>query len=306
MHIATDILYAGRMDLNLLHALDVLLEEGSVVGAAKRLHLSQPAMSRTLARLREATGDAIFVRSGRGLIPTPFAEAARAEVHEVVQGGHRLLSPQHAFSPETAERTFTLRCPEVLVTFLTLRLAEPPFSKCAGLRFRFVSESAFGESDLRHSQVDLEINAAKPQSPGLLSREIGRDHLVVASRQTGTSDEGRMTLRQFAAGRHILISRRGKLADAIAPILAAHGLRRRVVMAVPNSASALLLVSQTDFLAVVPERLSRPMLQRFGLQTHPFPEPLQPIPIVLTWHNRVDRDSGHTLLRTTLEQELVS
>ncbi len=306
MHMAAFVLYAVCMDLNLLHALDVLLEEGSVVGAAKRLHLSQPAMSRTLARLREATGDAIFVRSGRGLIATPFAESVRAKVHDVVQDGHDLLSPQRAFYPETAERTFTLRCPEVLVSFLTLRLAEPPFSKCAGLRFRFVSESAFEESDLRHSQVDLEINAAKPQNPGLLSREIGRDRLVVASRQRGISAERRMTLPQFAAGRHILVSRRGKLADAIDPILAAHGLRRQVVMAVPDSASALLLVSQTDFLTVVPERLSRLMLQILGLQIQPFPQPLQPIPIILTWHNRVDRDSGHLWLRTTLEQELAN
>lgn len=304
MHTATYLLYAGRMDLNLLKALDVLLDEGSVVGAARRLHLSQPAMSRTLARLREATGDAIFVRSGRMMVPTPFAASARAKVKELVSDGSTLLKPNRTFSPETAERTFSIRCPEVLATFLTLKLAQPPFSNYRSLRFRFLLERSDEADSFKDGESDVEINAAAPRSANVQSRVLGHDHLVVVSRRSGRFSRRPMTLRRFAEREHILVSRRGKLQDPIDALLAAHGLERRVVLSVPNSASALLAASQTDLLVTVPERISMQMLQTLGLQVARIPAPLEPIPIVLSWHQRFDSDPGHLWLQRTLENVL--
>src|SRR3982074_2328349 len=98
-----------RPDLNLLVTLDVLLEEGSVARASRRLRLSPSAMSRALARLREATGDPLLVRAGRGLVPTPRADALRGRVHELVQEARSVMRPVERADPATLVRSFTLR-----------------------------------------------------------------------------------------------------------------------------------------------------------------------------------------------------
>src|SRR5271167_1840915 len=98
------------VDLNLLVALDALLAEGSVTGAARRLGLSSSAMSRTLARLRSATGDPLLVRAGRGLVPTPRAAELREQVHELTRDAQTVLNPQTSHLDVTSlERTFTIR-----------------------------------------------------------------------------------------------------------------------------------------------------------------------------------------------------
>src|SRR6187399_1102231 len=96
-------------DLNLLVALDVLLAEASVAKAARRLRLSASAMSRTLGRLREATGDPLLVRAGRGLVPTPRALELRERVSQLVQEGEAVLRPAEALNLKQLVRTFTLR-----------------------------------------------------------------------------------------------------------------------------------------------------------------------------------------------------
>ena len=288
------------MDLNQLKTFHVLLEEGGVGNAAKRLHLSQPAMSRSLARLRESTGDAILVRSGRRMVPTPFAEASRAKVQEVLREARILLQPERTFSPEAEVRTFTLRCPEVVSSYLALKLAAAPFATYHNLRFRFFSESSNEDRDPRYDQVDLDVTAAPSSMPDVFSRSIGQDQLVVVSRRPKRS----LTLKQYADSQHVLISRRGRLTDPLDSVLSAEGLKRHVTMAVPNSASALLLVSQTDFLVTVPERLSQPMLRTLKLHKVRFPSSLKPIPIVLSWHKRVDTDPGHQWMRGAIENLL--
>ncbi len=290
------------MDLNQLETLHVLLEEGSVGGAAKRLHLSQPAMSRALARLRSSTGDAILVRSGRRMVPTPFAEVSRAKVQEVLREAWTLLKPARIFSPEVEVRTFTLRCPEVVSTYLASKLATPPFSNYPQLRFRFFSESSNDDREPRYDEVDLDVTAARSRTPDVLFKEVGYDHLVVVSRRP----QRNLTLKRYADSPHVLVSRRGRLTDPLDSILSAEGLKRHVVMAVPNSASALLLVSQTNFLVTVPKRLSQSMLRTLRLHTAHFPNPLEPIPIILSWHKRVDIDPGHQWLRRIVEALLVN
>lgn len=105
-----------QLDLNLLTALDALLEEGSVTGAAARLHVTAPAMSRSLGRIRKATGDQILVRAGRNMLPTPRALAMRAEVHALVQQAHRLLSARQELDLAALDRVFTVRWHDALTS----------------------------------------------------------------------------------------------------------------------------------------------------------------------------------------------
>ena len=100
-------------DLNLLIALDALLDEGSVVGAARRMHLSPAAMSRTLTRIREATGDPVLVRAGRGLVPTPRALAMQAQVRELVEQAAQVFQARDEVDMRTLERCFNVRSNDV-------------------------------------------------------------------------------------------------------------------------------------------------------------------------------------------------
>jgi DNA-binding transcriptional LysR family regulator len=111
-----------QLDFNLLNALDALLEEGSVAGAATRLHLSQPAVSRTLGRIRDVTGDQIMVRVGHRMEPTNYAASIREQVHAVVRQTRELLTPNQTVEIQNLQRTFTIRCNEVVATAIGARL----------------------------------------------------------------------------------------------------------------------------------------------------------------------------------------
>ncbi|TJX34492.1 MAG: LysR family transcriptional regulator, partial [Mesorhizobium sp.] len=136
-------------DLNLLFALDVLLAEGSVARAAHRLRLSPSAMSRTLARLREATGDPLLVRAGRGLVATPRAEELRRQVGRVVQDAEALLRPTELLDPRSLDRIFTLRTNESFVEEFAPRLVARIEADAPGVRLRFAPKSDKDAMSLR-------------------------------------------------------------------------------------------------------------------------------------------------------------
>ena len=125
-------------DLNLLVALDVLLAEGSVARAAQRLRLSPSAMSRTLARLRAATGDPLLVRAGRGLVPTPRAIELRGQVGQLVQDGKAVLRPSEMLDLKHLARTFTLRTREGFVETFGPDLIARVAKEASGVRLHFV------------------------------------------------------------------------------------------------------------------------------------------------------------------------
>src|SRR5271163_1849085 len=128
-----------NVDMNLLAALDVLLAEGSVTGAARRLGLSSSAMSRTLARLRSATGDPLLVRAGRGLVPTPRAAEMRDRVHELTREVRAVLRPRLThLDVASLERTFTTRVSEGFLDFLAAPVVAAVTGAAPRIRLRFV------------------------------------------------------------------------------------------------------------------------------------------------------------------------
>ncbi len=286
-----------HLDLNLLTALDALLEEGSVSGAAARLYLSEPAMSRTLGRIRRAMGDQILVRTGRTMTPTPHALAIRAEVHTLVQHAHAVLAPAHDLDLATLERTFTLQCHDAITMALGPALLVTLQTHAPGVALRLLAEASTDTNSLRHGQIDLEIGAAEPSLPEIRFETIGHDRLVVALRPDHPLTDGDLTIDRYAQARHIIVSRRGRLRDPIDDALAARGLRRRVVAAVPTSTAALHVVHQSDLVVVVPAYLCHPTASTQGLPTLPLPLDAPPVAINQAWHHRYDTDKAHTWLR---------
>lgn len=286
-----------HLDLNLLMALNALLEEGSVAGAAERLHLSAPAMSRTLGRIRRITGDQVLVRTGRTMTPTPRALAIRSEVHDLVQRARAVLEPDGDLDLATLERVFTVRAHDAVTTAIGPGILAAVRNAAPGVAVRLLAEASTDSNELRHGQVDLEIGSAEPELPEINHEPIGGDQLVAAFRPDHPLAAGTLTPARFAEADHIIVSRRGRLRDPIDETLAGTGLRRRVVASAPTSTAALHIVSCSDLLVAVPERICTPMLTTFGLTTRPLPFDLPPVPLHLAWHQRYDNDKAHTWLR---------
>jgi DNA-binding transcriptional LysR family regulator len=295
-----------HLDLNLLAALDALLEEGSVMGAAQRLRLSSPAVSRTLGRLRRLTGDDILVRTGRTMTPTPWALAIREQVHDLVQQAQAVLAPRLDLDLGELDRTFTLQCHDAVATAIGPALLAAVRAKAPKVRLRLLAEAATDTDDLRHGRVDLEIGADAPALPEIRSEVIGADRFVVVMSPDHPYATGRLDLAAYAEQTHILVSRRGLLADPVDTILAGHGLHRTVAAAVATSATALYAVSLAPHLLTLPERMCRPLIDALGLTVREVPIPLEPLPVRHNWHQRYDTDTAHAWLRREVQDAVAS
>jgi DNA-binding transcriptional LysR family regulator len=155
-------------DLNLLVTLEVLLAEGSVARAARRLQLSPSAMSRALARLREATGDPLLVRAGRGLVPTPRAIELRTQVGALVEGARAVLRPAERLDLSTLARRFTLRTSEGFVETFGPVLIADVMGQAPGVTLRFVAKADKESAPLREGEIDLETGVVDAETaPGV-------------------------------------------------------------------------------------------------------------------------------------------
>jgi DNA-binding transcriptional LysR family regulator len=286
-----------HVDLNLLTALDALLDERSVSAAADRLNLTQPAMSRTLGRIRRATGDQILVRSGRVMLPTPYAEAVRDQVHQLVTQAQAVLTPAAEVDPAGLERTFTIQCNDIVADALVPRLAALLAQAAPGVCLRVMGEAHTTSDELRRGRIDLQITDEAPPHAETRSTTVLTDELAVVGRRDLPYDPSEWT--GFAALPHVVISRRGRRRDRIDELLEARGLRRSVPFTVPTLSLALRILSTHHVIAVAPGLLTAPALPP-ALRTYPMPGPTPPVPAVLAWHARHDQDAAHRWFRTLI------
>ncbi|OYW75609.1 MAG: LysR family transcriptional regulator, partial [Verrucomicrobia bacterium 12-59-8] len=242
-------------DLNLLFTLDALLAEGSVARAAQRLRLSPSAMSRALGRLRDATGDPLLVRAGRGLVPTPRALELRERVQQLVQDAAAVLRPAEKLDLKRLVRTFTLRTSEGWAENFGPGLIARCGAEAPGVRLRFVPKPNKDSGPLRDGAVDLETGVVDATTgPEVRTQALFRDRLVGVVRLGHPLCKGRMTLARFAAGRHILVSREGDDRGPIDEALMLLGLEREITTIVGGFATAVALAGAGDLIASVPER----------------------------------------------------
>jgi DNA-binding transcriptional LysR family regulator len=286
----------GRPDLNLLVTLDVLLAEGSVARAARRLKLSPSAMSRALARLRHTTGDPLLVRAGRGLVPTPRALALREQVGPVVQEVEAILRP--AERPDLAQvaRTFTVRASDGFVENFGPGLIARVAREAPGIRLRFVQKVDGESASLRDGAVDLETGVVgQATGPELRTQALFRDRFIGVVRRGHPLARGRMTPPRYAAAPHVHVSRRGLDRGLVDEALQPLGLERNIVTTVTGFAAALTLARQTDLLATVPARHTDSL--RAGMHAFRLPVPTPEIVVSMLWHPRQDADPVHRWLR---------
>jgi DNA-binding transcriptional LysR family regulator len=283
-------------DLNLLVTLDVLLAEGSVARAARRLRLSPSAMSRALARLRETMGDPLLVRAGRGLVPTPRAIELRERVSQLVEDGKAVLRPSETLNLKQLDRTFSLRTSEGFVENFGPELIARVGEEAPGARLCFVQKPDKDSTALRDGIVDLETGVVgKTTAQELRVQTLFRDRFIGAVRLGHPFSQGEVSPSRFAAGRHIGVSRRGLDEGPIDEALKPLGLGRQIVTIVGGFSTALALARASDLIATVPERHTGNL--RVGMHSFPLPVSTPEVTVSLLWHPRLDADPAHRWLR---------
>jgi DNA-binding transcriptional LysR family regulator len=278
------------LDLNLLVALDALLAEGSVTGAARRLHLSVPATSRVLGRVRDALGDEVLVRAGRGLVPTPRALALRERVRRTVDDARAIF----AAGPGEPARTVTLRVDDAVIAIVAPALLAAVRRHAPGITLTFAAEGDEDVGALRDGRVDLDIGVQGPLGPEIRSRYLLDDRLVVIAHR---ARRGRLTLARFAAAEHVAVSRRGRRRGPVDDALARRGLARTVRVVVPDQLAAAVVVAQTDLIALVSERFAAAIARRLPVRSWAVPVALPAARVAMAWHPRFDDDPAHRWVR---------
>jgi DNA-binding transcriptional LysR family regulator len=289
-------------DLNLLIALDALLAEASVTRAARTLHLSTSAMSRTLTRLRAATGDPLLVRAGRELVLTPYAEGIRERARAAVGEARALLSSSAAtLDLATLERTFTLRANEAFAQALGARLIGAVAAQAPGVRLHFLPNLQKHTGYLRDGTADLEIGVVEEMGPEVRTRALFRDRYVGVVRAghplAGLAD---VPAAQYTAYGHVAVPYGERIARLLDAALAEQHLQRRIVAVLPNFTAALAVVRDSDLVALLPASVvtacavpdTPPAVQAFEL-----PVPMAPFAIAQMWHPRSEADPAHRWLR---------
>ncbi len=286
-----------NLDLNLLATLDVLLDEGSVVGAAKRLQLSSSAMSRALARLREATGDPLLVRAGRGLVPTPRALELRGRVRQVVIDAEAVLRPALKLDLPSLARTFAIRSTEGFAETFGPELIARVSVEAPLVQLSFLAKPDKDSTPLRDGTVDLETGViAQAMGPEIRALGLFRDRFVGVVRGGHRLSKGRMTPQRYATAAHVVIERRGLRAAMVDDALERLGLARHAVATVSGFGPAIALARGSDIVATVPEKHTAGLCD--GLHRFKLPVPVEDFTISLFWHPRLDADPAHRWLRS--------
>ena len=296
------------IDLNLLVALDVLLAEGSVTAAAQRLGLSISAMSRTLARLRAATGDPLLVRAGRGMVPTPRAEELREHVHILTRDAQAVLRPQmNKLDVDALDLTFTIRVSEAFMAFLSAVVVATVSKTAPGVCLRFAPKPDKDAGPLRDGVIDLEIGVIGTTAPEIRTRFLFNDRLVGLVRTGHWLLAAGEVIRPetYAACYHIAVSKDGNTAGPIDAALHALGLERSIKVVVPGFPDAMRIARQSDLVALVPQSCvgnhQTPDHDAMsGLASFDLPVVIPDFKISAMWHPRRDADPAHKWLRDTV------
>ncbi len=287
----------------LLPALLALLETESVTLAAERIGVGQPAMSRTLEKLREATGDTLLVRDGRRLVRTVRAGELLPEVRAVLDGASRILAPAMPFEARTASGVVTIALGDDTQAMLTGPLLERLRAEAPGLDIRVRSIAASVAGDAVRGLVDLAVFPDMrgmyviPSIDELVLRPVYTRRFVVASRR-----RRRLDLDAFLAAEHVLVAPQGTEGGYVDDALRPLGRARRVAVAVPTFQAAIALVASSDLVGTLPDDVLRVLAPRLHRQVCPVTTP--DLAMCVCWAARFANDERHRWLRSLVMSTL--
>jgi len=283
-------------DLSLLLTLDALLQEENVTLAAKRLGLSTPAASHALARIRGRLGDPVLVRAGRRMVLTPRAEELRPQVRSLVEDAIRVMGAAVPFSPRDLKRTFTIFTTDHVLLVLGPAIDRILREEAPEVALRFLPSVMEDWIPLRDGVADLSVCILGHFPPEFRTRQLFTDRFVCVVRADHPRVGKRLTLDEYLALDHIVVSPLGR-PSGVDAVLAERGLERRIRRIVPFFNSGLLLAAATDYVLTVSDRAALALAGTLGLRIVEPPLPLSSYSLNLLWHPRLENEPANRWLR---------
>ena len=297
----------SNLDLNLLLTLHVVLKERSVARAATQLHVTSPAVSNALARLRDALGDPLFVRKGRGLTPTPRA----LELEPVLASTFGAIESALAATPfeaKTSTRSFSLALSDTDQLASLPAIARSFARDLPRAKLEIVSiDTLISSGGLDGSSIDAAVGPEET-GDGIHLRRLYDDEAVFVVRKGHPRIGRRLTPALFNAEGHVdvhlLLGKPGAGNRAAEDAFARFGLARRVAVTVPSFAAAAMVVTSTDLLAGMPKRVALMLSRSLPLTIVKPPMPALRFPMMLLWHERTHQDRAASYFRDLVARAL--
>ncbi len=285
------------LDLNLLLVLHQLLIDQQVSVAAEHLGLSQPAMSNALKRLRTALNDELFVRTGRGMQPTPYAASLAKPVAQALALLGQALQPKIAFDPTSSLRRFTLAMTDIGEIWFMPRLIEALLQRAPGVSVTTVRSDAQLSEGLAGGTVDLAVGLQPDLQNGFYQRRLFIHRYVCLCRRDHPLTRLPMTIDHFCRQAHVHVAATSTGHGEVEQHLRRAGLQRDIRLQVPHFVAVGHILQRSDLVATVPERFASTCLEPFDLVALPLPVPLPEIAINLFWHARYHKDPANQWFR---------
>jgi DNA-binding transcriptional LysR family regulator len=287
-----------ELDLNLLLVFQEVFRERRIAAAARRLRVTQSAVSNALARLRRAVGDELFVRTAAGMQPTPYAEGMAEPVAAALAHLEQALAPRRAFDPRATRRRFTIAMTDVGEVYFMPRLVELCGAAAPGVEIASVrSGGAELRGEMEAGRIDLAIGAFDDAPGALYQRRLFRQEYVTMLRAGHPLAEGPLTMKRFAQARHLVVAALESPYDRINTALQKAGILASSSFSVPHFAAAPYIVGTTDLVVTVPRKLAERAAAPFGLVYVKSPLRLPALQTKMFWHRRYNQDDGNRWLR---------
>ncbi len=292
-----------QLDLNLLLALDALLVESNVTRAAVRARITQPAMSRALAKLRDAFRDPLLVRTGQGMRATPRAIELAPQLQRLLSDLESLFDEVAPFAPSTAERTFHVATVDYGLAVVLPPLLAALAQRAPGVRVVARDLGADLEASVTEGNVDVVLAPRRSGGAAMVWRPLFEERFVTLARENHPAIKGRkLSLATFCALDHVVVTPRGRGTSAVDEALAKVGRQRRIALSVPLFLVAPVAVAGTDLITTAPERIALRIGRPLGLVAYPAPVRIPGFTIHCGWHERMRADPGHTWFRGVLAE----
>jgi len=290
----------NRLDLNLLHVFDTIYREGSLTRAARALHLTQPAVSHSLSRLRDHFDDPLFTRQGNQMIPTPlarrFLESMRPGLNQI-QGA---VNQFHAFDPASQRKTYSLGLRDILEsTFLPQLMGRlVPYPELEVVSQRVARRDM--ETQLAAGKLDFAVDVLLPVSNQTSHQLLRQDRLVVVARSGHPLTTGKLIMEDYLAAKHILVSSRTEGPGIEDFELSRLGVQRDIRLRCQHYFAACRVAESTDLLVTMPETYARILTERASLTLMDPPAQLPSIDVHLYWHKAYEKEPALIWFREQL------
>ncbi len=290
-----------EIDLNLLVVFNHLLVERRVSTVADNLGISQPAVSNSLAKLRKLFGDELFLRTPKGMEPTPFADQLAESVSYALAMIHSGVNQRTSFDPTTERRSFTVGMTDIgEIVFLPELIARVK-RDAPGIALSTVRNTAINLRDeLESGKVDMAIGLLPQLKAGFFQRRLFKQRYVCLMRRGHRLDKKRITLAEYAGAEHLVVVSAGTGHGKVDELLQRSGIERTVRLTVPHYVSVGHILQGSELITTVPEKLADRLLEPFGLAKVSHPAKLPEVAINAFWHAKYHRAPANRWLRSVV------